>query len=40
MIKKFNEFIDTKITYEIYNNSIIFKSIKGIEIGEMVFNVA
>jgi hypothetical protein len=40
MIKKFNEFIDTKITYEIYNNSIIFKSIKGIEIGEMVFNVS
>lgn len=40
MIKKFNEFVDTKITYEIYNNSIIFKSTKGIEIGEMVFNVA
>ena len=40
MIKKFNEFINTNITYDIYDDIITVKSNRNVEIGGMIFNAA
>ena len=40
MIKKFNEFINTNITYDIDGDTITFKNNRGKEIGGLIFTAA
>ena len=40
MVKKFNEFVNSNITYEIDGDTITFKNDRGKEIGGMIFTAA